>query len=100
MTSSCFDFQESFRQSFDMATTVHIYLFPYFLYPALSIAVTGSVYMTVAIAIGEIKVHNQGQLTMKSVRQFYDEEIPTFVANNCLGRTTKYLGPHLSFVTK
>jgi hypothetical protein len=38
-----------------MATTVHIYLFPYFLYPALSIAVTGSVYMTVAIAIGEIK---------------------------------------------
>ena len=46
--------QESFRQSFDMATVVHIYLFPYFLYPALSIAVTGSVYMTVAIAIGKL----------------------------------------------
>ena len=41
-----------------MATVAHIYLFPYFLYPALSIAVTGSVYMTVAIAIGKLKFTN------------------------------------------
>lgn len=44
---------ESFRQSFEMASTIQIVLFPYFLYPGLSIAVTGSVYMTVAIAIGK-----------------------------------------------
>ena len=42
---------EAFRKSFDLATYLHIQLFPYFLYPGLSIAMTGSVFMTVAIAL-------------------------------------------------
>ena len=50
---SCFligSILESFRRGFVMATDVHTFLFPYFLYPCLSIAVTGSIFMTVAIA--------------------------------------------------
>ena len=34
-------FLESFRKSFNMLTDVHIMLFPYFLYPLHSIAMTG-----------------------------------------------------------
>ena len=49
---------EAVRKSFQMATLVHIYLFPYFLYPGLSIAMTGSVFMTVGIALERyIAVH-------------------------------------------
>ena len=50
---------ESFRRSFGFEPTeVHVHLFPYFLYPCLSIAVTASVYMTVGIAFERyIAVH-------------------------------------------
>ncbi|QQP49032.1 Uncharacterized protein FKW44_009544 [Caligus rogercresseyi] len=49
---------ESFRISFHMATELHIHLFPYFLYPVLSIAMTASVFMTVGIALERyIAVH-------------------------------------------
>ena len=42
---------EAVRKSFKSATAVHIYLFPYLLYPGLSFAMTTSVFLTVAIAI-------------------------------------------------
>lgn len=49
---------ESFRRGFQLTTVAHIFLFPYFLYPLLSIAVTGSIFMTVAIAFERyIAVH-------------------------------------------
>ena len=41
---------ESFRKSFSMATDLHMVLFPYFLYPMHQTAMTGSIFMTVAIA--------------------------------------------------
>ena len=41
---------ESFRKSFDLASDVHVVLFPNFLYPAQSTVMTGSIFMTVAIA--------------------------------------------------
>ena len=43
-------FLESLRNSFDLATDFHVVLFPQFLYPAHSMAMTGSIFMTVAIA--------------------------------------------------
>jgi hypothetical protein len=49
---------ESFRRGFNLTTTVHILLFPYLFYPFISIAVTGSIFMTVAIAFERyIAVH-------------------------------------------
>ena len=49
---------ESFRKGLDMVSVVHVFMFPYFLYPLLSIAVTGSIFMTVAIAFERyIAVH-------------------------------------------
>ncbi|CAB4067276.1 unnamed protein product [Lepeophtheirus salmonis] len=49
---------ESFRISFNMATELHIHLFPYLLYPVLSVAMTASVFMTVGIALERyIAVH-------------------------------------------
>lgn len=43
-------FLETIRKSFHMATNVHLLLFPYLLYPGQWIALTGSVFMIVAIA--------------------------------------------------
>ena len=49
---------ESFRKGFALTSTLHLVMFPYFLYPLLSIAVTASIYMTVAIALERyIAVH-------------------------------------------
>ena len=42
---------ESFRKSFDLATDVHMLLFPYLLFPGMIISMTASVFMTVAIAM-------------------------------------------------
>ena len=42
---------ESFRKCFDLATRVHILLFPYLLYPGQMIMMTASVFMTVAISM-------------------------------------------------
>eukprot|EP00093_Oithona_nana_P009090 09090.XXX_64533_60387_1 [CDS] Oithona nana genome sequencing. len=50
---SCFlitSFLDCFRKGFNMITYVHYMMFPYFLFPFMSIAVTGSIFMTVAIA--------------------------------------------------
>ena len=41
---------ESIRKSFSMATDLHMVMFPYFLHPMHKIAMTGSIFMTVAIA--------------------------------------------------
>lgn len=41
---------ETFRKSFKVATQTHLLLFPYLLYPGQMIAMTGSVFMIVAIA--------------------------------------------------
>ena len=42
---------ESIRKRFHFQTDVHILLFPYFLYPLHMMAMTGSILMTVAIAL-------------------------------------------------
>ena len=65
VTLACFDstylfgsILESFRKQFGMASNVHIVLFPYFLYPFNQMAITGSIFMTVAIALERyIAVH-------------------------------------------
>ena len=41
---------ESFRDDFKLSTSAHIVLFPYFLYPVNQVAISGSIFMTVAIA--------------------------------------------------
>ena len=60
VTLSCFDslylfgsILESFRKPdlFDMATDVHIVLFPHVLYPFTQFTFTASIFMTVAIAL-------------------------------------------------
>ena len=38
------------RTSFNMATDVHVILFPYLLYPGQNIAMTVSIFLIVAIA--------------------------------------------------
>ena len=42
---------ESIRKRFSFQTDIHILLFPYFLYPLHMMAMTGSILMTVAIAL-------------------------------------------------
>ena len=42
---------ESIRKRFHFQTDIHILLFPYFLYPLHMMAMTGSILMTVAIAL-------------------------------------------------
>ncbi len=46
-----FSFIDVFRSAFFLTSGFHLDLFPYFLFPAISITMTGSVYMTVAIAL-------------------------------------------------
>ncbi len=46
----CLALLESVRKSFGGATTWHVLLFPHLLYPAYQAALTGSVFMTVAVA--------------------------------------------------
>ena len=55
---ACFDnvylfggFMEMLRKDFGLATRVHIVLFPHLLYPLHTIAMTGSILLTVAIAL-------------------------------------------------
>lgn len=65
VTMACFDstylfgsILESFRKQFDLASRLHIILFPYLLYPFNQIAITASIFMTVAIALERfIAVH-------------------------------------------
>lgn len=60
---------ESFRLSFNLATNVHLLLFPQFLYPGQAIMMSASIFMTVAIAMERyVAVHypvdyNQVKLT-------------------------------------
>ena len=49
---------ESFRRSFGLGTDLHTLLFPYLLYPAQSVAMSASIFMTVGIALERyIAVH-------------------------------------------
>ena len=49
---------ESFRKQFALGSDVHIILFPHLLYPFTQIAITASIFMTVAIALERfIAVH-------------------------------------------
>jgi len=65
VTLACFDstylfgsILESFRKQFALGSDIHIILFPYLLYPFTQIAITGSIFMTVAIALERfIAVH-------------------------------------------
>lgn len=50
---------ESLRVSFNLASDIHIMLFPYLLYPGQNLAMTGSIFMIVAIAFERyVAVHN------------------------------------------
>lgn len=74
---------ESFRKGFSMTHFVYVILFPYLFYPLLSIAVTGSVFMTVAIAFERyIAVHYPID---------YSQAINSPEA--CRRRLLKYVGP-------
>ena len=42
---------ENVRRNFGLASNLHIVLFPYFLYPTLAVAMSGSIFMTVAISL-------------------------------------------------
>ena len=42
---------ENVRRNFDLASNLHILLFPNFLYPTVVVAMTGSIFMTVAISL-------------------------------------------------
>lgn len=96
----CYNFGsilESFRKSFKMATTVHIILFPYFLYPFQMIAMTASIFMTVAIAMERFfAVHypldyNQVPYritTIRVMRKFVKTVVCTVAQNGSL-----YCGP-------
>ena len=42
---------ENFRRNFGLGTNVHTIMFPYFLYPVQSVAMSGSIFMTVAISL-------------------------------------------------
>lgn len=65
VTLACFDstylfgsILESFRKQFALGSDVHIILFPHLLYPFTQIAITASIFMTVAIALERfIAVH-------------------------------------------
>ena len=76
---------ESFREDFLLATQAHIVLFPYFLYPISQVAITGSIFMTVAIAWERyVAVHypldyNQAMNDVNAIRK----------------RLVKYVGPCL-----
>ena len=49
---------ENFRRNFGLGTDVHTMIFPHFLYPVQSVAMSGSIFMTVAIALERyIAVH-------------------------------------------
>ena len=51
MNASFSSILESCRKRFDLQTDLHLILLPYFLYPLHSMAMTGSILMTVAIAL-------------------------------------------------
>ncbi len=42
---------DCFRKDFGLASDAHLVIFPYFLYPCISISMTCSVFMTVGIAL-------------------------------------------------
>ena len=42
---------ENFRRNFGLGSQLHTILFPKFLYPAMSVAMSGSIFMTVAISL-------------------------------------------------
>ena len=42
---------ENFRRNFGLGTNIHTLLFPQVLFPSLAVAMTGSIFMTVAISL-------------------------------------------------
>ena len=68
---------ENFRRNFGLGSQLHTILFPKFLYPAMSVAMSGSIFMTVAISLERyFAVHhpigNKINTILSSVFQFYD----------------------------
>ena len=68
---------ENFRRNFGLGSQLHTILFPKFLYPAMSVAMSGSIFMTVAISLERyFAVHhpigNKINTSLSSVFQFYD----------------------------
>ena len=63
---------ESFRKQFALGSDVHIILFPHLLYPFTQIAITASIFMTVAIALERfIAVHYPINYRWVLFRKFY-----------------------------
>ena len=77
---------ESFRKDFNLGSETHLILFPYFLYPVNQVAISGSIFMTVAIAWERyVAVHypldyNQAMNDVNAIRK----------------RLLKYVGPCLA----
>ena len=69
---------ENVRRNFDLASNLHILLFPYFLYPTAMVAMTGSIFMTVAISLERyFAVHHPIGKTYPQIReQMSGPEIP------------------------
>ena len=71
---SCFlitSFLDCFRRGFRIMTQVQVMMFPYFIFPFMNIAVTGSIFMTVAIAFERYwAVHYPIDYSQVSFREF------------------------------
>ena len=82
---------ENFRRNFGLGSQLHTILFPKFLYPAMSVAMSGSIFMTVAISLERyFAVHhpigNKINTTLSSVFQFYDLKykwVTSFLTSVC-----------------
>ena len=61
---------ENFRRNFGLASNLHILLFPYFLYPTVMVAMSGSIFMTVAISLERyFAVHHPiGKVTLPLIK--------------------------------
>ena len=61
---------ENFRRNFGLASNLHILLFPYFLYPTVMVAMSGSIFMTVAISLERyFAVHHPiGKVTLLLIK--------------------------------
>lgn len=94
---------ESFRKRFGLDTDAHIILFPYFLYPLHMIAMTGSILMTVAIALERyVAVHypinySQAMNDVGALRGRMMKYLVPVVTLSILMNVTKFFEIELTF---
>lgn len=76
---------ESFRKIFDLASDMHIILFPHLLYPFNQVAISGSIFMTVAIAWERyIAVHYPLDYNQVVMKYYFIHCIWPNIEVNCL----------------